>query len=332
MIFSRIQFATLLIATAAACMPAAAQLAPRTGAVVTTPHVRAELIAHAPDGVAPGAPVWVGLQITHQPEWHTYWKNAGDSGLPTEMTWTLPAGVSTGEIAWPVPKKIPVGNLANYGYENTVLLPVPLEVSTLYKPPVALGRHASDGHPAQGLLAGLPQGVHSRRRRVHAVAAAARLDRAAQGRVRRRAGGTAAAAGPARRHRGRRRQPEGAPRRPARRRAGQDAGLLPRDLRGDPHRGRFRQGLDPIVARRHLDRDHAAGRPAQRQPDGDAGGGGAGRSRPAGRPAEHGAPNRPSRAVGPRRRSAPRCRPRFRRRSPPTRPRQQPPLRHRPPT
>lgn len=119
-------------------MPAAAQLTPKAGAVVTTPHVRAELIAHAPDGVAPGSPVWVGLQITHQPEWHTYWKNAGDSGLPTEMTWTLPAGVSTGEIAWPVPEKIPVGSLANYGYENTVLLPVPLEVSTLYKPPVAL--------------------------------------------------------------------------------------------------------------------------------------------------------------------------------------------------
>ncbi|RIX75391.1 protein-disulfide reductase [Acidovorax cavernicola] len=119
-------------------MPAAAQLAPKTGAVVTTPHVRAELVAHAPDGVTPGAPVWVGLQITHQPEWHTYWKNAGDSGLPTELKWTLPAGVSTGEIAWPVPKKIPVGTLANYGYENTVLLPVPLEVSTLYKPDLAL--------------------------------------------------------------------------------------------------------------------------------------------------------------------------------------------------
>jgi thiol:disulfide interchange protein len=131
MIFSRIHFAT--------SMPAAAQLASKPGAVVTTPHVRAELIAHAPDGVAPGAPVWVGLQITHQPEWHTYWKNAGDSGLPTEMTWTLPPGVSTGEIAWPVPEKIAVGSLANYGYENTVLLPVPLEVSTLYKPPVALG-------------------------------------------------------------------------------------------------------------------------------------------------------------------------------------------------
>ncbi|WPH14756.1 protein-disulfide reductase DsbD family protein [Variovorax paradoxus] len=124
-------------------MPAAAQLASRPGAVVTTPHVRAELVAHAPEGVAPGAPVWVGLQITHQPEWHTYWKNAGDSGLPTELNWTLPSGVAAGDIAWPVPRKIPVGNLANYGYEGTVLLPVPLEVSSNFKPPLALGAGAS---------------------------------------------------------------------------------------------------------------------------------------------------------------------------------------------
>nr|WP_162570627.1 thioredoxin family protein [Variovorax sp. SRS16] len=119
-------------------MPAAAQLSSRVGSVVTTPHVRAELIADAPDGVAPGVPIWVGLQITHQPQWHTYWKNPGDSGLPTELAWSLPAGVSAGEIAWPVPKKIPIGNLANYGYEGTVLLPVPLTVAPDFKPPLAL--------------------------------------------------------------------------------------------------------------------------------------------------------------------------------------------------
>jgi thiol:disulfide interchange protein/DsbC/DsbD-like thiol-disulfide interchange protein len=144
MIFSRIfHLATFLVAAAAACMPAAAQLSSKPGAVVTTPHVRAELVAHAPEGVMPGAPVWVGLQITHQPEWHTYWKNAGDSGLPTELNWTLPPGVAAGDIAWPVPKKIPVGTLANYGYEGTVLLPVPLEVSSNFKPPLALGAGAS---------------------------------------------------------------------------------------------------------------------------------------------------------------------------------------------
>ncbi len=106
-----------------------------TSSVVTTPQVRAELLAYAPDGVGPGKTVWLGLQLTHQPQWHTYWKNSGDSGLPTTLQWTLPAGLTAGDIAWPLPHKIPIGNLANYGYEDTVLLPVPLTVGADFRPP-----------------------------------------------------------------------------------------------------------------------------------------------------------------------------------------------------
>ena len=97
--------------------------------VVTTDQVRAELMVFAPDGVGPGKQVWLGLQIAHQPEWHTYWKNPGDSGLPTVLEFKLPAGIDPGEIAWPTPIKIPIGTLANYGYEGVVLLPVPLRVA-----------------------------------------------------------------------------------------------------------------------------------------------------------------------------------------------------------
>ena len=106
-------------------------------AVVATPQVRAELLAHAPDGADPGKTVWLGLQLTHQPDWHTYWKNPGDSGLPITVQWTLPAGITAGDIAWPVPKKIPIGNLANYGFDGTVLLPVPLTISPAFKPGVS---------------------------------------------------------------------------------------------------------------------------------------------------------------------------------------------------
>ncbi|MCU0941923.1 MAG: thioredoxin family protein [Hydrogenophaga sp.] len=98
------------------------------GGVFQSPQTRAELVAHAPDGVRAGQPVWVGLRLDHAPEWHTYWKNAGDSGLPTELRWTLPEGVTAGDIAWPTPRKFPIGNLANYGYDGTVVLPVPLQV------------------------------------------------------------------------------------------------------------------------------------------------------------------------------------------------------------
>jgi thiol:disulfide interchange protein/DsbC/DsbD-like thiol-disulfide interchange protein len=131
--FQRFVFAIALIAACALSTGATAQNSFTTqasaGAVAATDQVRAELLAWAPEGVAAGKPVWVGLQLTHSPEWHTYWKNSGDSGLPTLLEWTLPAGVTAGEIAWPTPKKIPIGTLANYGYEGTVLLPVPLTVA-----------------------------------------------------------------------------------------------------------------------------------------------------------------------------------------------------------
>jgi thiol:disulfide interchange protein DsbD len=102
--------------------------------VVTTPQLRAELLAHAPQGVQAGQPLWVGLQLTHQPDWHTYWRNPGDSGLPTQIELNLPAGITAGEIQWPLPHKLKAGNLTNYGFEKTVLLAVPLTVSSQFKP------------------------------------------------------------------------------------------------------------------------------------------------------------------------------------------------------
>ncbi|KQP21696.1 protein-disulfide reductase DsbD [Pseudorhodoferax sp. Leaf267] len=129
-------FRSFLIAAACAlgwsATPASAQA---DKAVVVTPQVRAELVAHAPEGVEPGKPLWLGLSLTHKPDWHTYWKNSGDSGLPTSLEWQLPAGLAAGDIAWPVPRKIPIGSLANYGYEGTVLLPVPLTVTPDFKAP-----------------------------------------------------------------------------------------------------------------------------------------------------------------------------------------------------
>lgn len=106
------------------------------GTTVKTDQVRAELLAHAPQGVQAGQTFWLGLQIAHQPHWHTYWQNPGDSGLPTQLHWTLPTGLTAGDIAWPLPQKIRIGSLANYGYEGTVLLSVPVTAGPDFKPPV----------------------------------------------------------------------------------------------------------------------------------------------------------------------------------------------------
>lgn len=116
------------VSTMSAVSGLAAQAAHAATSTVRTEQVRAELVAHAPEGVAAGKPLWLGLRIEHQPHWHTYWKNPGDSGLPTTLTWGLPSGFAPGEITWPTPKKLPVGPLMNFGYEGTLLLPVPVTV------------------------------------------------------------------------------------------------------------------------------------------------------------------------------------------------------------
>jgi thiol:disulfide interchange protein DsbD len=109
-------------------------LAQRLGAnpaVVVTEQLRAELIAHAPQGVRSGAPLWLGLRLQHQPHWHTYWQNPGDSGLPTSLSWRLPPAVQAGDIQWPVPQRLSVGPMINHGFENTVLLSVPMRLGAV---------------------------------------------------------------------------------------------------------------------------------------------------------------------------------------------------------
>jgi thiol:disulfide interchange protein len=88
--------------------------------IVKTPHVEARLVARD-TGFVPGQAAEVALRLEIIPHWHTYWRNPGDSGLPTRLKWTLPEGFAAGEIEWPYPKKLPLGPLMNFGYEGTVL-------------------------------------------------------------------------------------------------------------------------------------------------------------------------------------------------------------------
>ncbi|HKP78936.1 MAG TPA: protein-disulfide reductase DsbD domain-containing protein, partial [Phenylobacterium sp.] len=92
---------------------------------VDTGHLTAELVA-ATQGVAPGQTIHVALRQKIQQGWHTYWRNAGDSGEPTRLTWRLPPGWAASDFTWPAPRRLPVGPLTNYGYEGEVLLPVAL--------------------------------------------------------------------------------------------------------------------------------------------------------------------------------------------------------------
>lgn len=100
---------------------------------VNTGHLTAELVSSA-QGIAPGQTIHVALRQKIQKDWHTYWRNAGDSGEATKITWTLPPGWTASEFTWPTPHRLPVGPLVNYGYADEVLLPVALTAPADAKP------------------------------------------------------------------------------------------------------------------------------------------------------------------------------------------------------
>ncbi len=75
---------------------------------------------------------WLGVLLKPDPEWHTYWRNPGDSGEPPVVNWTLPEGVNAGKIEWPLPEAIRVAHLVNYGYNGDVLLMVPINIESAF--------------------------------------------------------------------------------------------------------------------------------------------------------------------------------------------------------
>src|SRR5204862_1495740 len=66
--------------------------------------VKAQLIADT-SAISPGKPFTAGVLLRMAPHWHTYWKFSGDAGLPSEIKWTLPAGLKVGEIEWAMPSR-----------------------------------------------------------------------------------------------------------------------------------------------------------------------------------------------------------------------------------
>ena len=115
--------AAMLVSTTAPAAESVAQTSPR--ATVT-------LVSDA-DSVVPGKAFRIGLRQRLAPHWHTYWKNPGDAGAPSNIALNLPQDAKAGSIAWPGPDRIPVGPVLSYGYEKEIVLPITVEVPQALK-------------------------------------------------------------------------------------------------------------------------------------------------------------------------------------------------------
>jgi thiol:disulfide interchange protein DsbD len=74
----------------------------------------------------------LGVLINLQKDWHIYWRNPGDSGLPTDVELILPEGITASEIKFPFPETFTSDEIVNYGYENQVLFLFDLNVPQNY--------------------------------------------------------------------------------------------------------------------------------------------------------------------------------------------------------
>ena len=103
------------------------------------PNTRVELLAETP-APRPGGRFTVGLAMEPRPGWHTYWENPGDSGMPTRAVWTLPAGVTAGELRYPVPDTFLVSGIMNhvYGHRNMLLADIDVPAGAAGALPLAV--------------------------------------------------------------------------------------------------------------------------------------------------------------------------------------------------
>ena len=110
---------------------------------VKAQHLTAELVTQG-GSIAPGGTLQAGLVLTLEEHWHVYWINAGDSGQPPKIEWTLPKGITAGPMLFPAPSRLPLGPLMDFGYEDSAAFPVLLKAAKDAKPgPVHLDAKVS---------------------------------------------------------------------------------------------------------------------------------------------------------------------------------------------
>lgn len=93
-----------------------------------TGEAKADIILDSFD-IEKDSVIQAGILVTLEDGWHVYWRNSGDSGMPTSFEFDFSDGIKVTEIQWPVPKIFEFEGYASYGYEDKVLFPFKLILS-----------------------------------------------------------------------------------------------------------------------------------------------------------------------------------------------------------
>jgi thiol:disulfide interchange protein DsbD len=95
----------------------------------TIPHGTVDLVPEN-QWITPGRQTYFGLNFHLEKGWHIYWVNPGDSGQPPRVEWHLPATLSVADIEWPAPRRLGTSAIVDFGYDDAVMLLVPMRASS----------------------------------------------------------------------------------------------------------------------------------------------------------------------------------------------------------
>lgn len=103
-------------------VPAAPARAGETASAWSDDHASRARLLHG--GGGDGAARLAGIEIDLESGYHTYWRHAGDSGLPPEVDWSQSSNVSSVELLFPAPVRFEDAAGASFGYAERVVLPL----------------------------------------------------------------------------------------------------------------------------------------------------------------------------------------------------------------
>jgi Thiol:disulfide interchange protein DsbD, N-terminal len=78
---------------------------------------------HSKDGIE------ISFNFEIKKDWHLYWVNPGDAGLPISFDWELPEGIKLDTILYPIPHKIIEAGITSFVYEESVAIIAILKIT-----------------------------------------------------------------------------------------------------------------------------------------------------------------------------------------------------------
>ena len=132
------RFLKLLLLTAVCIATSSAKnLLAEESSSAALSHLKLQLIAED-SSYHPGQSFWVAIRAQPEEGWHIYWKYPGDSGTSLKTDWSSSFGANITGPEFPIPKRIAVGPLVNFGYDSETLFLFEVNPETTQNVPVQL--------------------------------------------------------------------------------------------------------------------------------------------------------------------------------------------------